>query len=1052
MSHDAIGIAGLAGLRDHVLSGPEPRGFAPGPDGPRVEHLVVARESDEFDLQLLDGMVRQTLARYAVPGRDELVALGVDPVRDPSAHGAWVVEAFRTRAVLFERSGTWCLYSQGSAAKADANGDNGFCMILEQVFRELRPVNVYLATFSRLVRNVEFSGRIMAAARRHVEVIRCPEMTIEPANPSSGLLFSFLSGFSDMERRQQMTRLMLGLVHKHDRGEWWRGPQAVPLGYRLDGKRAVPDPRARHVVRALLRLLAEGPTAASAMADLAGLGVAAPSQTGAGWAYLPENGGDWGPDGDDLRGALRTAGGRTVASLSDPKGMLAKFYRHLSVYADGTLASPHESPIEGVTRFGGHPVVKGGTAERPRWFVDLTFRLGVPDGGWGPPDLVQAALSRAAEVTARSRGPLASRSLLPLLARPARWTADGRLHQVGHGRGHSDAYSLLSIDAEKAAAMGPSRPGRAFDGWDRGGTFHGRVDGRADACELHASIAQAAADAFENGVAAQALPVPRQWPDPGPARRPGAGPAEQVAALAAAATAAAAAADAAARKYSLYSGPDLGHDRRLREQAEAASADAAAAAARHDQALAGLDGTVPPPSAPRLVSAPADLLLQTLAELGRTAGPVSREAAAATGRIVQGLRMEADPVWIRWTAELHVPSSDSVVVIGPIGGRVRNRHRGERLPDGARGHGNRAGRREDRDRALLRAVLTDDRPVASLADRPGEHGKKRRQRLVQVLADDHRMDRRAAQLLLLCPVPATRRAVWDLLNGREPAGVSPGFAGLLRAAYLSEDRPAQTSWWQRCADRGPAIALLEAAGGSVLACQAKRLFRDGGLPDTAVYDLTTGARGRPFLQRIPGPGGGCCRSRTCRGDVLALHRCPSCGGHATLTARVPECPLGVLCAPCLRMPVPGSPQFPGDYGLLDDAWVHARHADVAPDIPLYREKYRARAARRQQPPVPEPALARRRPAAERAAARAWAAANGVALRPNRPVPDWVFDRWEHDARRARSGPGARTDAALRAWARTAGYAVPARGRLPQSAWDAYGVACASHSDPCAVRE
>lgn len=41
--------------------------------------------------------------------------------------------------------------------------------------------------------------------------------------------------------------------------------------------------------------------------------------------------------------------------------------------------------------------------------------------------------------------------------------------------------------------------------------------------------------------------------------------------------------------------------------------------------------------------------------------------------------------------------------------------------------------------------------------------------------------------------------------------------------------------------------------------------------------------------------------------------CPHCGATADIVARVRECPAGLLCSACLRMPVLDSPVFPRAY-------------------------------------------------------------------------------------------------------------------------------------------
>lgn len=135
----------------------------------RVENLVVARESDTNDLPLLEGMVAQTLERHrsSLRGVDRLLELGVSPVRDEAVRrsvGGHEHNRHGSRAVIFSVEGTVCLYSRGSAAKDETETrENGFVQILCDTINELRPVNIYVATFSRLVRSFRQASPVQAA-------------------------------------------------------------------------------------------------------------------------------------------------------------------------------------------------------------------------------------------------------------------------------------------------------------------------------------------------------------------------------------------------------------------------------------------------------------------------------------------------------------------------------------------------------------------------------------------------------------------------------------------------------------------------------------------------------------------------------------------------------------------------------------------------------------------------------------------------------------------------------------------------------------------------
>ena len=117
----------------------------------RVEHLVVVRESDRYANVLMSGMVSQSLALLG--GRDgvaEVAEDGLGPVTGNSRFTVTTLKRGRTSAALFEHKGLVYLYSMGSAASSDtASGDNGFIEILCEVITTYRPMNLWVANFSR---------------------------------------------------------------------------------------------------------------------------------------------------------------------------------------------------------------------------------------------------------------------------------------------------------------------------------------------------------------------------------------------------------------------------------------------------------------------------------------------------------------------------------------------------------------------------------------------------------------------------------------------------------------------------------------------------------------------------------------------------------------------------------------------------------------------------------------------------------------------------------------------------------------------------------------
>lgn len=111
---------------------------------PRIHHLVVMRESATYDRVLMDGMIRQTLAKVRhLPGADELADIGVEIFDDPDRYGGIARRSGDSRMVSVERDGVLFHYSMGSAAKADLPDANAFVEELIDLVVTYRPRDVW---------------------------------------------------------------------------------------------------------------------------------------------------------------------------------------------------------------------------------------------------------------------------------------------------------------------------------------------------------------------------------------------------------------------------------------------------------------------------------------------------------------------------------------------------------------------------------------------------------------------------------------------------------------------------------------------------------------------------------------------------------------------------------------------------------------------------------------------------------------------------------------------------------------------------------------------
>lgn len=128
----------------------------------RAQHLIVVRESAEYDRLLMEGMIEQTLEKArSVPGATELKEIGIDLIDHPDRYGARMVRSGRTRAVICTRGDVVFLYSMGSATSRDAKGDNAFVELLCDVINRYRPVEMWAASMTRLIRSPMFAGSLM---------------------------------------------------------------------------------------------------------------------------------------------------------------------------------------------------------------------------------------------------------------------------------------------------------------------------------------------------------------------------------------------------------------------------------------------------------------------------------------------------------------------------------------------------------------------------------------------------------------------------------------------------------------------------------------------------------------------------------------------------------------------------------------------------------------------------------------------------------------------------------------------------------------------------
>lgn len=385
----------------------------------RLEHLVVVRESPLYGYILMIGMIGQTIGRLLhLPGAADVLAAGITPVHGTSPFRTFQYRKNRTNAVLFEHCGILYLYSLGSAASPNINDqENAFVELLVDVIQHYRPLNLHVATFSRLVRSTEFAGRLQRAVKSHVDVVHVGDLRLRLKMPDGKMMWNVLSIVSDMERDLIVQRLFAGTCNSYLRGQWILGEEAVPPGYRLDEDTRVvsADPSLAKTVQSFLTMMADPKMTARQVLDEAGL----LGLTSATTRRIH------GPDA-------------TFADIIRADSKLASMVDWIDTYQTGKVTITHVNPFPGATSFGSLQV-EGATATHPG-FVQFTYDWGLPEGGWAPPEVLEAARKRCrGNKERRATGGSAHKERKPF-AGWVRW--EDETH-VFHLSGSSKHYLLL---------------------------------------------------------------------------------------------------------------------------------------------------------------------------------------------------------------------------------------------------------------------------------------------------------------------------------------------------------------------------------------------------------------------------------------------------------------------------------------------------------------------------------------------------------------------------------------------------------------------------------
>lgn len=933
----------------------------------RIESLVVARESDTSDLPLLEGMVAQTLERHrtSLRGVDRLLELGIEPVRDESvrvAVGGHARNRLGSRAVIFSVDGTVCLYSRGSAAKDETEArENGFVSILCETIEELRPINIYVATFSRLVRSFRQASPVQAAIENAGSTLHYGEgQSLNFASDSAYLQWTMMAAFAAMERDSVVNRMMLGRVGKHRQRKWVLGPSAVPMGYVLDAdKRLVLDdrPGVRAAINKAIRLMGDPRVGTRELAlALGDIGVQPPGRTrGSSWDYDP----NWTWRGDqyvprayrpdphhvasethapvvldatspDLptSGPSRdTAPSRTALSdYSVPELVGERIAQTLDLWETGRLELTFSNPLERITRYAEYIVERD--VDGPG-HVRFDYQLDLPDGGWGSPQ--EFAAARDAKAVRAAAAPARAQTLnaqLPLLGNLGRWNeGDYRFGLLSAQSSHRPQYELRRIPLVDDTLHAHHAPVRGF-------VHQGRRRGDklavVDAPALHKALADAITDAVTSGV--EVRPHTEYPPE-------AIAPTSQ-ARLRHLRENHAALALQAQQARQVLSDPTMftpGLRAQLVADAEHAHTRAEAAAAE----LEAAQNASAPNYPDRLASAPYPLA-QALAVLGGVVKPTPREFTLAVNSVLSDLRLRPAGAVVECEVHATVPVTDGLLVVGPITFEVPQRM-GARTQSARGVDTDTPEVREARYRQLAEQLLTTDVPIRDMADGRAFTGQEDRRRAIDWLTRAG-LTHQSAHRALGCASLTTRSTLWHHLSGAPaPEGLDPAFVERIREAFF-EPTDLENNWWRKTGERGPTLDFIRESSQTATVEDIQQFLSQRGNPPatygwllqpptsalrgtSSIWPTFSVPRSREPQHCRPGCPPLCWAHRRAR-----LHPCIHCGNVADRHIPVPEVRTGLLCSTCMREPTADSPIFPAEYATLTVEDAQARKYSINPVV------------------------------------------------------------------------------------------------------------------------
>ena len=435
-----------------------------------IRRLLLARESGKEPL-LMEGQLQQVLAHFGrdLSGSQILQEFGFRMYSHPETlpsdfDWAWV-RFGKARALLVRHGDTVYVVSMASAHKSNKIRRNDFSELMHRIIACSQPDTVYVATVSRMVRNLEHAPRIEDVIKRSCRRIVTIDMEIDLTSANGTMLWAMSAMIAAGDRDLIAQRLFSGRVHmwRNNRWPFGDGP-AVPLGYKVVDGHLILDPEQAQLLRSTFELLADESLPLKDAAD-------AIRELGIGRFRTALVADDGAVDG----------GSSANRDVLNPQLLKNRLLRWVDVYLTGQYRLVLTCPYRGLESVLGLPVETIPSEDGARDVVYLPFEVEKPDV---PPEL----LVRAREVR-ESEGREGPRKGHPLNS----WTWDEPgFHYWLRGTTRGDRYELLqTVDT-----------GMPWTKYATNGGSNGTLIASVNASELHRSMVEAFADGFDSGVLA----------------------------------------------------------------------------------------------------------------------------------------------------------------------------------------------------------------------------------------------------------------------------------------------------------------------------------------------------------------------------------------------------------------------------------------------------------------------------------------------------------------------------------------------------------------------